>query len=132
MIMSHKFSLTAAALAIGVATVSMPAAAAGIHDRIDVRQAKQAQRIHQGIRSGELTRGEALKLKAQQAYIRRLEHRAERDGRITRSERARIRAAQNAASRAIYREKHDAQVRGRGFGKRFGWHKDHDRRWFKR
>lgn len=169
MIMSSKFLLTATALVMGIASVSMPASAAKgdrdgkrdkrdvavkeqvvkyetrsqaghvrrggeIFDRIDARQARQANRIQQGIRSGELTRREAARLKEQQAYIRELERKAERDGRITPAERARIRAAQNAASRAIFHEKNDAQERGRrfGYGPRFGhgagkfWHK----RWF--
>jgi hypothetical protein len=103
--------------------VSRPAATAGIYDRVDVRRAEQTQRIQQGIRTGELNRSEAAKLKAQQAHIRYLERKAERDGRNTRSERARINAAQNASSRSIYAEKHDSQDRNRRFGKRYGWNK---------
>ncbi|MGW8205637.1 MAG: hypothetical protein ACWGMY_01610 [Hyphomicrobiaceae bacterium] len=113
MLKNRKFLLSGTALAMGGAGVSMPAATAGIYDRVDVRRAEQAQRIQQGIRSGELTRAEAAKLKAQQAQIRHLERKAERDGRNTRSERARINAAQNASSRSIYAEKHDSQDRNR-------------------
>jgi hypothetical protein len=123
MLKNRKFLLSGTALAMGGAGVSMPAATAGIYDRVDVRRAEQAQRIQQGIRSGELTRAEAAKLKAEQAHIRHLERKAERDGRNTRSERARITAAQNASSRSIYAEKHDSQDRNRRFGKRYGWNK---------
>lgn len=111
--MTRKLILTGAAFVVGATAMSLPAAA----DQIDRRQAKQAHRIEQGLRSGELTRFEALKLKSQQAYIRALERRAEADGRVTRAERARIRAAQDRASRAIYAEKHDGQKRGFGWGK---------------
>ncbi len=106
--------LAGAAVAMTAALAVTPASA----DIIDRRQANQAQRIDQGIRSGQLTRAEAAKLKAQQAYIRDLERKAERDGRVTRAEKARIQAAQNAASRSIYVEKHDAQSRNR-FSNRF-------------
>ena len=123
MLKNRKFLLTGTALAMGGAGVSMPAATAGIYDRVDVRRAEQAQRIRQRIRSGERTRAEAAKLKAQQAHIRHLERKAERDGRNTRSERARINAAQSASSRSIYAEKHDSQDRNRRSGKRYGWNK---------
>lgn len=123
MLKNRKFLLSGTALAMGGAGVSMPAATAGIYDRVDVRRAEQAQRIQQGFRSGELTRAEAAKLKAEQAHIRHLERKAERDGRNTRSERARITAAHNASSRSIYAEKHDSQDRNRRFGKRYGWNK---------
>lgn len=133
-LMNRKILFTATALAIGFATASVPASAAdysrghyydsksvkhpvGVSRKINARQANQARRIRQGIRSGELTRLEAGRLKAQQAYIRQLERRAKRDGVITRSERARIKAAQNSANRAIYAQKHDRQTRGRWFRK---------------
>jgi hypothetical protein len=123
MLKNRKLLLTGTALAMGGAGVSMPAATAGIYDRVDLRRAEQAQRIQQGIRSGELTRFEAAKLKTQQAHIRHLERKTERDGRNTRSERARINAAQNASSRSIYAEQHGSQDCNRRFGKRYGWNK---------
>ena len=136
MIMTSKLLLSATAVVAGITAVSMPAFASDRFDRTDVRQAKQAHRIEQGIRSGELTRGEAAKLQHQQSHIRAMERSAERDGHISRYERSRIEAAQNAASRSIYAEKHDRQDRDHGHGKRrwFGkWgHHDHDnghRRW---
>ena len=104
-----KVSTILAGLTVAATTAIAVAPASA--DIIDRRQANQAKRIDQGIRSGELTRAEAARLKAQQAYIRELERKAERDGRVTRAEKARIQAAQNAASRSIYAEKHDAQKR---------------------
>ncbi len=127
-LMNRKFLLTTSALVMGIVATSMPASAGSsnyggdTYDRTDVRQANQARRIEQGIRSGQLTPREAAKLKDQQAHIRHLERDAERDGRISRVERSRIEAAQDAASRSIYAEKHDGDTRG---------HHGH-RRWFER
>jgi uncharacterized membrane protein YebE (DUF533 family) len=76
---------------------------------IDARQANQEHRIQQGVRSGELTRGEYQKLEAEQARIRDMERRAKADGHVSRSERDQIRHAQNDAGRHIYQEKHDSE-----------------------
>ena len=79
---------------------------------IDAREASQERRIQQGVRSGELTRGEYYRLEAEQARIRQMERQAKADGYVSPAERARINAAQNAASRHIYQEKHDSERRG--------------------
>ena len=78
---------------------------------IDQRQANQEQRIEQGIRSGQLTAGEAARLERGQARIERRERRALADGRMDPRERRRIMQAQEVQSRHIYREKHDNQTR---------------------
>jgi uncharacterized membrane protein YebE (DUF533 family) len=78
---------------------------------IDQRQANQEQRIEQGIRSGQLTAGEAARLERGQARIERMERRALADGRMDPRERRRIMHAQDVQSRHIYREKHDNQKR---------------------
>ena len=78
---------------------------------IDQRQANQEQRIEQGIRSGQLTAGEAARLERGQARIERMERRALADGRMDPRERRRIMQAQEVQSRHIYREKHDNQTR---------------------
>lgn len=94
------------------ATVALSLGAATAYaDRVDSRQARQADRIEQGIRNGSLTRQEAAKLKAEQEYIAALERQAERDGRLSREERARLEAAQDRASKHIRSEKHDADNR---------------------
>lgn len=80
-------------------------------DEIDRRQAAQAARIQQGIRSGEINRFEAMRLRAEQARIAQMERRAEADGRVDRREAAAIRHAQGEASRHIYQESHDSQRR---------------------
>jgi uncharacterized membrane protein YebE (DUF533 family) len=80
-------------------------------DRIDRRQARQDYRIHQGVRSGEITRREYWRLEREQAHIRHMERAARSDGYVSPYERARIRDAQHSASRHIARESHDEQRR---------------------
>jgi hypothetical protein len=79
----------------------------------DGRQQVQRTRIRQGVASGEVTRVEARRLRAEQRHIRRTERRAEADGTVTSRERARIQRKQNRASRDITRQKHDGQDRPR-------------------
>lgn len=96
-------TLTAAMLTATIASAGTP--------RIDHRQARQGARIHQGVRSGELTYREARALRAGQGHVRRLERRAKSDGCVTGRERVRINAAQNRQNRHIYALKHNGRVR---------------------
>jgi uncharacterized membrane protein YebE (DUF533 family) len=75
--------------------------------RIDHRQVRQEARIHQGVRSGELTKRETMRLQAGERHIQRMKMRAKADGVVTPTERARIGRAQNRESRRIYRLKHN-------------------------
>src|SRR5262245_34468139 len=108
-----KLSKTLALLAIaalpGLAAAQPFSGPAGA--RINVRQAEQQHRINQGLRSGELTRREAVRLEQGQARIQRMENRARADGRVTRYEARRIERAQDVQSRRIFQQKHDAQSR---------------------
>lgn len=110
-----SFQLIAAAvltLAGAAASAQTAASAAGANTpRIDHRQARQEQRIDQGIASGELTQREAKRLEHQQAAINQAEDKAKADGSVTAKERKRLTHAQNHASRNIYRQKHDRQDR---------------------
>ena len=87
------------------------ASAATATPRIDRREARQHARIHQGVRSGQLSRGEARSLRAGQRHVRRMELRAKADGRVTARERMRLDRAQNRQSRHIWRLKHNGIVR---------------------
>jgi hypothetical protein len=78
--------------------------------QIDTRQRIQQARIHQGIRSGELTRAEAARLKAEEARIRAHERTVRRDG-LTTQERRRLQQQLERASRDIRRQKQDRQDR---------------------
>ena len=77
--------------------------------RVDRREARQHARIHQGVRSGELTPREAARLRMGQAHIRRMERRDKSDGIVTPRERVQLNRAQNRQSRRIYRLKHNGR-----------------------
>lgn len=76
---------------------------------VDERQHAQRARIRQGANTGQLTRKETAKLRAEQRHIRRAERRAKADGRVTAEEKARLNRKQNRAGRDIRRQKHDGQ-----------------------
>ncbi len=75
--------------------------------RVAERQERQAKRIHQGVHSGELTRGETRSLVKQQHRIQHSKRRAWSDGKLTPKERVRLEVQQDKASRRIYRFKHN-------------------------
>jgi len=78
---------------------------------LDRREHNQAQRIRQGVHSGELTRPESRRLVRGEARLHRNEARAKSDGVVTARERARLQHEANVESNRIYRQKHDAQAR---------------------
>ena len=63
-------------------------------------------RIHQGVRSGELTRNEAWRLQREDMRIRREKRMAMADGRMTFAERRHIRRQERMLNRAISRDEH--------------------------
>ena len=75
------------------------------------RQAEQQKRISQGVRSGELTAGETVKLEKQQREINQDIHQAKADGVVTAAERKDIHQDQNQANRSIIRAKHNRRDR---------------------
>lgn len=77
---------------------------------IKERQMNQKARIRQGVRSGELTKGEARNLRQEQKTIQAEKKMAKADGKVTAAERAQIRKDQNKASRDIYRLKHNKRT----------------------
>ncbi len=79
--------------------------------RVRHSQVNQQARIREGVRSGELTKGEAVRMEARQAKIQHDKKVAKSDGIVTLEERAKLNREQNAASRKIYRQKHDSQRR---------------------
>ncbi|HTI39842.1 MAG TPA: hypothetical protein VL484_19935 [Vicinamibacterales bacterium] len=86
-----------------------PALAAGRN--INKRQARQQNRIYQGIASGSLTRQEAARLERQEGRIDVREARDRRNG-LSPRERTQLERSLNRESRQIYRQKHDKQNRG--------------------
>ena len=75
------------------------------------RAIKQHHRIKQGVKSGELTRAEALNLRKNQKDLRQDARLAKSDGKVTRNERKILRKEQRKDSRKIYRKKHNNRER---------------------
>lgn len=109
--------IATAALAAVSATAFAQATEPGMPTRgtntplIDKHEASQQDRIKQGKQSGELTKHEARRLRAEQKAIDRKQQRAAADGTVTAAERQRIRKMQDRASQDIYKQKHDANER---------------------
>ncbi|MBK7473962.1 MAG: hypothetical protein KAX84_01395 [Burkholderiales bacterium] len=77
----------------------------------DQRQQNQKARIQEGVKSGELTKREAARLRTEHRAIKVEERMARADGKVTMAERAKLQHDQNKASADIYRQKHDAHKR---------------------
>ncbi|MCP3103018.1 hypothetical protein LZ198_29475 [Myxococcus sp. K15C18031901] len=102
-----KNILAVAMMGFGLMT-AMPASAA----EADRRQVSQQARIVDGVKSGELTGREALRLERKHREIQRDIRQARRDdGHLDAQERAQINREQNQLSRRIARQKHDGQTR---------------------
>ncbi len=72
------------------------------------RDINQENRIEQGLKSGQLSTGEAARLEKGEARIDKMESRTLKDGTLSPQEAARIQRAQNQESEAINRAKHNA------------------------
>ena len=79
----------------------------GIHKR----QINQVRRVKQGVRSGELTSAETVRLGKQQININRQKRHFKADGSFTKRERFVVHKRQNRASKNIYRKKHNNRKR---------------------
>jgi len=79
--------------------------------QIDERQQRQMDRIHAGMRSGDLTRREFGELMREQHEIRTMEHRFWADGILDPHEFRHLDRALDVARRNIGMERHDAQAR---------------------
>jgi len=104
-----KRILMGLALATLLITTGGLASANTATPRVDRREVRQHARIQQGVGSGQLTPGEAARLRMGQHHVHAMEHRAKADGVVTPRERARLTHAQNRQSRHIYRLKHNAR-----------------------
>ena len=95
------FSMTAITLAFATSSYAVDT------PKIDNREAKQEQRIDQGIRSGALTPKEEAKLDAGQAKVEKMEEKAKADGTVTKHERKRIKHQQDVQDKKIHNMKHN-------------------------
>jgi hypothetical protein len=69
------------------------------------------QRIRKGVKSGELTKIEAARLKKQTAKVNQERKEYKSDGVVTTEERTDLRHDKKKLNRRIYKQKHDGQVR---------------------
>jgi WXXGXW repeat (2 copies) len=78
----------------------------------NTREVNQDQRIANGLRSGQMTSGEAARAEQTQSNIDQQVHndREANGGKLTGAERQQINGEQNAASRQIYDEKHNGNT----------------------
>ena len=98
-------------MAVFIATSFLGAASAQNNEtpRIDKREARQQERIDQGVKSGELTKKEANTLQRHQNRINAAESKAKADGKVTAQERKKMTRMRNRNNRAIYNKKHNAR-----------------------
>jgi hypothetical protein len=78
---------------------------------VNARQARQQQRIGEGVENGSLTAGEAAKIEHKETKLNKEEARFRKSGgQLTPAEKAKLEKQENALSKDIDRQKHDAQV----------------------
>lgn len=88
-------------------------AASTSYASVNSRQHEQRERIHQGVRSGELTRAEAQRLREGERQVAQTEARmrARNNGNLTNRDRARLHVMQDNLSHQIYAKKHNSRDR---------------------
>jgi len=94
-----------------IALIGLVFANSSMAGRVGKRQIHQHKRIHQGVKSKELTCRETGKLMREQHKIQRTKKRSLIDGILTPKERGRLEIQQDKASMHIYRLKHNDRTR---------------------
>jgi hypothetical protein len=124
-----SIAMSTVLVALFAGAVAVPAAAADGERGVNARQGMQHSRIAQGVREGDLTRGETRRLQGEAQDIRSEERASRSDGDLSRGERRHLQGDLNGLSRDIRDERHDGERRfgNRGDDRRFGSHGD-DRR----
>ena len=98
--------------ALAVVSAAPLAAQAAPWQSINQRQANLEQRIDQGVRKGDLTRNEAVRLRSQFRELTQLEHQYRRSGGgLSARERQDLDRRFDRLSRQVMAEKHDRQDR---------------------
>jgi hypothetical protein len=78
---------------------------------VNARQARQQQRIGEGVENGSLTAGEAAKLENKETKLNKEEARFRKSGgQLTPAEKAKLEKQETTLSTDISKQKHDAQV----------------------
>ena len=95
-----KIALLSTAILIATGTAALA------HSN-NARFSEQAYQIEHGRRTGDITWTEGIKLRREQAQLRRFEARMKSDGRLTRQEKQRLHKLQNRAETHIAHESND-------------------------
>ena len=103
--MKSRLAWLAGAFVLAVSTTALSAPT--IHERMDHMEV----RIQRGLKTGDLTRREADRLREELREIKRREDRMRSDGRLNDRERARLHEDLDRLDRHITREKRDEQRR---------------------
>ena len=77
---------------------------------LDKREARQQQRIDQGVASGQLTAKETNRLQKREAKLAADEAAAKADGTVTPAERRKLQREANRDSHAVRKAKHNGQT----------------------
>ena len=112
-----KATIVATVLALGCAAPAWAASAAGSKhpNGINARQERQADRIKDGVKDKELTKGELDRLRADEAGVRAEERVFRKSGdQLTPAERQVLQNDLDKTSKEIYRLKHNDRVPGGG------------------
>ncbi|MFZ0726963.1 MAG: hypothetical protein WAM61_14355 [Desulfobacterales bacterium] len=96
-----------------IALVFLLATVVSAGDRFQQRQNIQQQRIHQGLRNGQITKREHIHLTHQQRNVKQFRNFAMRDGRVDRGERRTLNHFQDRAGRSIHDDRHNQANRYR-------------------
>jgi hypothetical protein len=98
---------TIATILTSALLVSSPIFAA----RVDHRQREQQERIAQGVKSGQLTARETVRLEREQGRLQGEKHdmREDNGGTLTNREKTKLNNQQSRLSKQIYHQKHDGQ-----------------------
>jgi hypothetical protein len=105
-------SLAFTPAAVFAQTTAAPAATSNTPPpTINQRKENQQDRIAQGIKSGQLTAGEASHLEKQEAGVNKEEAgmRAQDNGHLTKQDRKTLNQQQNVESKRIYRDRHNGR-----------------------
>jgi hypothetical protein len=98
-------------LAVALVIAAISPAFAAETPRVDQMEARQRERIEQGVTSGQLTAPETHRLVYQERQLDRHEARVKSDGEVTQAERYRLNQDAMRTSRHIHRQRHDTQTR---------------------
>jgi hypothetical protein len=125
--MNNKFSHSLLVLAVGglmvagsasAQTTTTSGAGPGVVDpghprvnQVNRREAKQQQRIGNGVKSGKLNSQQAAHLEKREASVQNREQKdmAKHNGHLTKAEQKGINRQQNRISKSIYQDKHPKQ-----------------------